>query len=131
MPVHPGAAAAQQDRPAGAVANRTVDGPADCWWQWHEDDLAAFAADAQYSVAVFLADVGDVRSGHLEDPQPQQSGHGHQREVMPVRGLAGGAEQSLELQVVTSSVGDSAGADGRRAYSAGECSSMPSMTQVR
>jgi hypothetical protein len=32
-------------------------------------------------VAVFLADVGDVGSGGLEDPQSQQAEHGHQREV--------------------------------------------------
>jgi hypothetical protein len=99
VPVHPGAAAAQQDRTAGAVADRAVDGPADCWRQRHEDDLAAFAADAQYPVAVFLADVADVRSGRLEDPQTQEAEHGHQGEVVPVRGFAGGAEQGLELQV--------------------------------
>jgi hypothetical protein len=32
-------------------------------------------------VAVLLAEVGDVGAGDLEDPQAQQSEHGHQREV--------------------------------------------------
>jgi hypothetical protein len=50
-------------------------------------------------VAVFLAEVGDVRGGGLEDPQPQEAEHGHQGEVVPVTGGAGGAEQGLELQV--------------------------------
>jgi hypothetical protein len=36
-------------------------------------------------VAVFLAEVGDVRAGGLEDPQAEQPEHGHQGEVAPVR----------------------------------------------
>jgi hypothetical protein len=50
-------------------------------------------------VAVFLAQVGDVGTGGLEDPQAEQSEHGHQGEVIAVRGLAGGGQQRLELQV--------------------------------
>jgi hypothetical protein len=50
-------------------------------------------------VAVFLAEVADVRTGGFEDPQAQQPEHGHQCEVVPVGGLAGGGEQRLELQV--------------------------------
>jgi hypothetical protein len=36
-------------------------------------------------VAVFVAEVGDVRGGGLEDPQAQQAEHGHQGEVARVR----------------------------------------------
>jgi hypothetical protein len=50
-------------------------------------------------VAVFFADIGDVRAGGLEYPQAQQPEHGHQREVARVRRLPGGGEQRLELQV--------------------------------
>jgi hypothetical protein len=37
-----------------------------------------------------------VGGGGLEDPQPEQAQHRDQREVVPVRGLSGGAEQGLE-----------------------------------
>jgi hypothetical protein len=69
--VHPGAAAVEQDRPTAADACRTVDGPADGWWQWNPDDLGAFAAHAQHPVAVFFAEVGDVGGGGFEDPQAE------------------------------------------------------------
>jgi hypothetical protein len=53
----------------------------------------------QDPVAMLLSEVGDVRSGGLEDPQAQQAEHGHQGEVARVRRFAGNGEQSLELQV--------------------------------
>ncbi len=37
--------------------------------------------------------------GGFEDPQAQQAEHGHEGEIVPVGGLAGGGEQGLELQV--------------------------------
>jgi hypothetical protein len=40
---------------------------------------------AQYPVAVFFAEVGDVRAGGYEDPQSEQAEHGHQGEVAGVR----------------------------------------------
>jgi hypothetical protein len=80
---------------------------------------------------VLLTKVGDVRAGGLEYPQAEQSKHGHQREVTWVRRFPGGGEQGLELQVGEPSVGDSAGTAGRRTCSAGKCSKMPSITQVR
>lgn len=46
--VHPSAAGVEQDRPAGAGADRAVDGAPDRWRQWDQDDLVAFAADAQH-----------------------------------------------------------------------------------
>jgi len=67
VPVHPGTAGVQQDRPAVPEAGRPVDGPADSWRQRDQDDLGTFAADPQHPVAVFLAEIGDVRGGGLED----------------------------------------------------------------
>jgi len=99
VPVHPGAAAVQQDRAARTGSGRLVDGPAHCGRQRHQDDLGAFAAHTQDPVTVLFADVSDVRGGGFEDPQAEQAEHGDQREVVPVRRLAGGGEQSLELQV--------------------------------
>jgi hypothetical protein len=97
--VHPGAAAVEQDRPAGPGADGSVDGSPDRWWQQDQDDLGAFAAYAQHPVAVFFAEVGDVRAGGFEDPQAQQAEHGHQREVAGAGGYPGCGEQRFELQV--------------------------------
>jgi hypothetical protein len=85
VPVHPGAAGVQQDRPAGPGACCPVNGPADCWGQRDQDDLGAFAAYAQHPVAVLFAEVGDIRAGRFEDPQAEQAEHGHQGEVTRVR----------------------------------------------
>ena len=85
VPVHPGAAAVEQDRAAGAGSDRLVDGPADGGWQRDQDDLGARTAHAQDPVAVFFAEVGDVCGGGFEDPQAEQSKHGHQGEVVTVR----------------------------------------------
>jgi hypothetical protein len=52
-----------------------VDGPADRWRQRDQDDLGALAAYPQHPVAVFLAEVSDVRAGGLENPQAQQAEH--------------------------------------------------------
>ena len=99
MAVHPGAAAVEQDRAAVPGSGGSVDGTADRWWQRYLDDLGVLAACAQYPVAVFFAEVGDVCAGGLEDPQAEQAEHGHQREVVRVGGFPGGGEQGLELQV--------------------------------
>jgi len=37
--------------------------------------------------------------GGLEDPQAEQAEHRDEGEVVPVRGLAGDAQQRLELQM--------------------------------
>jgi len=131
VPVHPGAAAVEQDRPADPGGYGPVDGPDDRGRQRDQEDLGALAAHAQDPVAVVLAEVGDVRGGGFEDPQAQQAEHAHQREIARVRRLPGGGEQGLELQVGEPQGRDSAGTAGRRACSAGECSRMPSRTQVR
>ena len=99
MTVHPGAAAVQQDRPAGPGAYCLVDGSPDGGRQRDQDDLGAFAAHPQHPVAVFFAEIGDVGAGGLEDPQAEEPEHGHEGEVAGIAGLAGGGEQGLELQV--------------------------------
>ena len=99
VPVHPGAAGVKQDRPAGSGTCCPVDGAADRWRQRDQDDLGALAAYPQHSVAVFFAEVGDVRGGGLKDPQAGQAEHGHQGEVAWVRRFPGGGEQGFELQV--------------------------------
>ncbi len=83
--VHPGAAAVEQDRPAATGADRPVDGAADRWRQRDQDNLAPLAAHAQYPVAVFLTQVGDIGAGGFKDPQAKQAEHRHQREVVPER----------------------------------------------
>ena len=99
MPVHPGAPAIEQDRPAGTGPDRAVDGPANGRRQRDKNNLGALTAHAQDPVAVLLAEVGDIRAGGLEDPQAQESEHGHQREVVWVRRLPGGGQQGFELKV--------------------------------
>jgi hypothetical protein len=63
--VHPCAAAVEQDRPAGAGADRAVDGPPDSWRERGQHDLGAFAAHAQHPVTVSFAESSSrtVRSG--------------------------------------------------------------------
>ncbi len=85
MAVPPGIAGIEQDRPGGTGADRPVNGPPDRWRQRDQDNLAAFAAYAQHPVTVLFAEIGDVHAGGLEDPQPEQAKHGHQREVAWVR----------------------------------------------
>ena len=99
VPVHPGAATVEQDRPAHPAVGCPVDGPGDGGRQRDQDHLGALAAHPQHPVPVLLAEIGDIRAGGLEDPQAQQAEHGHQREVARVRGLPGGGEQGLELLV--------------------------------
>jgi hypothetical protein len=99
MPVHACAAIVEQDRAGAPGADCAVNGPPDRWRQRYQDHLAAFATDSQHPVTVFLANVTDVRAGRFEDPQAEQTEHGHQGEVIPVSGLAGCGEQGLELEV--------------------------------
>jgi hypothetical protein len=82
--IHPGAAVVHQDRPAGAVTDRAVDGPAERWRQWNQDHFVAFAAHPQHPVAVLFAEVADVSAGGFGDSQNQQPEHGHERKVARV-----------------------------------------------
>ena len=76
MPVHPRAVAGEQDRPGVTVIHGAIDRPADRRRQRNQDDLAAFAADPWYPVAMLFAEVADVSAGGLEDPQAEQPEHG-------------------------------------------------------
>jgi hypothetical protein len=55
----------------GPVADGVVDGSPDRWRQRDEHYLAAFATDAEHSVAVFLEEILDRGAACLEDPQPK------------------------------------------------------------
>lgn len=99
VPVHPGTPAVEQDGPARPVPDGLVDSAADRRRQRDEHDLGALAAHPEHPVTVFLPEVADVSAGGLEDPEAEQAEHSHQHEIMPVRGLAGGREHGLELQV--------------------------------
>jgi hypothetical protein len=79
--VHSGTAAVEQYRPAGTGVDRGVDCPADGGRQRDQHDFGAFAAHAQYPVAVLFAEVADG----FEDPQAEQPEHGHEGEVARVR----------------------------------------------
>jgi hypothetical protein len=65
--IHAGAYPVEQDRPAGPVADRAVDGPTDRRWQGHQYDLGALAAYPQYSMPMLLAQVIDVGPAGFED----------------------------------------------------------------
>jgi len=71
MPVHPGAAAPEQDRTGDPVANGPIEGAADRRRQRDQDRLAAFAGDPQDPAAVFISQIADVQAGGFEDPQPE------------------------------------------------------------
>jgi hypothetical protein len=109
VPVHPGAAAVEQDRPAHAGSGR-----------WPGRPLAATGSGRSWCPCRTHGGpggraprrVGDVRAGGLEDPQAQQTEHGHQREIVRVRRFSCCGEQRLELQVGEPQVGDSAGTMG-------------------
>src|SRR3954470_18823514 len=55
--------------------------------------------DPEHPVAVFFAEVVDVGSGGLEDPQPEQPEHGDQGGVVTVGRGPGAGEEGFELEV--------------------------------
>lgn len=55
MPVHPGAAAVEQDRAVHPPCGGTLDGPADRRRQRDQDDFAALAAHTKDTVTVLFA----------------------------------------------------------------------------
>jgi hypothetical protein len=71
MAVHADAEGVAQDRAVVAVADRSVDGPADRRRQRNENDLATLATHPQDAVAVFLAEVGNGGAAGFEDSQPE------------------------------------------------------------
>lgn len=99
MAVHPCGAAVEQDRAAVTACDGAVDGSADRGRQGHLNDLAAFAADPQDPVAVFVTEITDIRAGGFEDPKSQQTEHGDEREVVCISRVPRSSEQRLELQM--------------------------------
>lgn len=76
-----------------------VDGAPDRGRQRNKHDLGSFSAYPQHTVAVLFAEIRDFGASGLKDPQAQQAEHGHEGEVVWVRGLAGSCEHCLELKV--------------------------------
>jgi hypothetical protein len=99
VPVHPYTVGVPQDRPAVAAVDGTLDGPSNCGRQRDQHSLVARAANLEYAVAMFLAEVVDVRAAGLKDPQAEQAQHRDQCEVVDVRRQSGRGDQCLELQV--------------------------------
>ncbi|MEU4712909.1 hypothetical protein AB0F73_04490 [Micromonospora purpureochromogenes] len=99
VPVHPRPEGVAQDRPAVAAVDRPIDCPRYRWRQRDQDDLAALAADPQDPVAVSLTEVADVGTAGIEDPQPEETEHRDQREVVRVVRQPCGGDQGLELQM--------------------------------
>jgi hypothetical protein len=56
---------------AGGQRADSVDGAADGWREGDQHYLGALTAHPQHPVAVFLAEVGDVRAGGFGDPQAE------------------------------------------------------------
>jgi hypothetical protein len=80
--VHTSAAAGAQNRPARAAVDRPLQSAVYRGWQWDQNYLVALSTHREDSMAVFLAEVVDVRTGGLEDPQSEQPEHRHQGEVI-------------------------------------------------
>jgi hypothetical protein len=66
--VHPSSGAVERDRPGYPVSDGSLDRPHYRRRERDEHDPAALADNSQDAVAVFLAEVGDVRPAGLEDP---------------------------------------------------------------
>ena len=114
------AAMGHEDRSGGALADAEVEGPGGAGGHWHDDDLAALAADLQRAVAPLEAEVADVGPEGLGDAQAvegEEAGQG----MVPGRGEAGLDQDGTELVAVqTHRVGlvvetGAADVDGRRA----------------
>jgi hypothetical protein len=83
--VHPRAVDVAQDRSGVAAVGGSVDRTGYRRWQWDQYGLVSFAADLEYAVAVFLAEVADVGAAGLKDPQAEEPQHDDQGEVVDVR----------------------------------------------
>jgi len=61
--------------------------------------LVALAEHFEHTVAARFAERSHVGSGCLEDPEPEQSEHGDESEVVRVGRVPSGAQHGLELQM--------------------------------
>jgi hypothetical protein len=100
VPVHPPTGGVAQNRSLIAALSGVLDRTGHGRRRRRDQDgLAVLAADLQHAVAVFLAEIGDVRAAGPEDPQTEQAQHRDQREVVAVDRQPRRREQSLGLQV--------------------------------
>jgi len=108
-------------------------GPSDliCVRQRDQNDLGAFAAYAQHPVAVLFAKISDISAGGLEDRKPRSPSIATSAKSQGDGDSRAAVSNASNCRWVNPKVGDSAGTEGRRTCSAGECSSRPSMTHVR
>ncbi|GID29427.1 hypothetical protein [Paractinoplanes brasiliensis] len=80
-----------------AVFCGALDGPSDRGRQRNQHSFVALAVNLQDTVAVLLAEVGDVGTAGFEDPKSEQAEHRDQREVVAVGRQPCGRDQGLEL----------------------------------
>ena len=66
---------------------------------WDKDDVAALASDSENAVAMLFAEIVNVGSNGLKDPQAEQAEQAHQREVERAARLPSCGQHCLELQV--------------------------------
>jgi hypothetical protein len=78
VPIHPPTGRVAQGRPLRPAFGGVLDPAGHRRWWRNQDGLVALASDFQDAVAVFLAEVGDVRAAGFEDPQSEQAEHGDQ-----------------------------------------------------
>jgi len=99
VPVHPPTSGVAQDRSGDASVDGPVDRATDRRRQRDWNDPGALADNPQHPVAVFFAEVGGIGAGRFKDPQPQQTEHRDEGEVVVVGRFAASGEQRFELQV--------------------------------
>jgi len=131
MSVHSCAAPVEQDRPGAALADRVIQGSADGRWQWDEHGLVALAVHPQDAVAVFLAEVGDVRAGASKIRKPRRPSMATRAKSDWFGDWRAVLRMASNCRCPNPRVGDSVGTGGRRTCSVGDWASMVSRTQVR
>jgi len=131
VPVHPGAVAVEQERTAYSGTGCLVDGPAGCGRQWDQDDLGALAAHAQDPVAVFFAEAAMPLPVASKIRRPSRPSMATSAKSYRFGDWRAAVSSASNCRRVNPRAGDSADTAGRRTCSAGECSRMPSRTQVR
>jgi hypothetical protein len=103
-----------EDRSGVAAVSGSIDRAGDRRRWWDQHGFVFLAADLEYAVAVFLAEVADVRAAGFEGPQAEETEHGDQGEVVDVRRHRAVLINASNCKWPRPSVGDSAGAGARR-----------------
>ncbi len=73
-------------------------------WSGASTTLVPFPHIPQHPVAVLFAEVAYLRASGPEDPQAQEREHGHEGEVVRVRGLVAGGYAAAGRTCASSSV---------------------------